>query len=98
MNTEWTGPYGQNVPATVCAALLLVAAVATAVLAQGRKEVDQQKRKAIYAEVQKILAVDLPYINLWYFDNVIVYTPRVKGLTLNPSGNYDFLRTAELQP
>jgi len=67
-------------------------------LAQGRKEIDQEKRRAIYAEVQKILAVDLPYINLWYFDNVIVYTPRVKGLTLNPSGNYDFLRTAELQP
>jgi len=67
-------------------------------LAEGRKEIDQQKRKATYAEVQKILAVDLPYINLWYFDNVIVYTPRVKGLTLNPSGNYDFLRTAYLQP
>ncbi|HVZ17808.1 MAG TPA: ABC transporter substrate-binding protein [Terriglobales bacterium] len=69
-----------------------------ALLDEGRKTVDQQKRKQIYAEVQKILAEDLPYINLWYFDNVIVHTPRVKGLTLNPSGNYDFLRTAYLQP
>jgi peptide/nickel transport system substrate-binding protein len=67
-------------------------------LTEGRRELDQQKRKAIYAEVQRILADDLPYINLWYFDNVIVYTPRVKGLTLNPSGNYDFLRTAYLEP
>lgn len=67
-------------------------------LEEGRREVDEQKRKAIYAQVQQILAVDLPYINLWYFDNVIVHTPRVRGLTLNPSGNYDFLRTAYLQP
>jgi peptide/nickel transport system substrate-binding protein len=38
----------------------------------------------------------LPYINLWYFDNVMVYSKRVRGLEMNPSGNYDFLRTAEL--
>ena len=68
-----------------------------ALLEQGRKEIDHEKRRAIYAEVQKILAEDLPYINLWYFDNVLVHTPRVKGLTLNPSGNYDFLRTAYLE-
>ncbi|HUN87936.1 MAG TPA: ABC transporter substrate-binding protein [Terriglobales bacterium] len=67
-------------------------------LAEGRKETDQEKRKVIYGEVQQILANDLPFINLWYFDNVIVYTPRVLGLSLNPSGNYDFLRTAELRP
>jgi len=66
-------------------------------LAEGRKKTDQAKRKAIYDKVQQILANDLPFINLWYFDNVIVYTPRVQGLTLNPSGSYDFLRTAELQ-
>jgi peptide/nickel transport system substrate-binding protein len=64
---------------------------------QGREEIDQEKRKQIYAEIQRILADELPYINLWYFDNVIVHTPRVKGITLNPSGNYDFLRTAYLQ-
>lgn len=65
-------------------------------LAQGRKELDQEKRKRIFFEVQRILAHDLPYINLWYMDNVLVYRPRVKGLKLNPPGNYDFLREAEL--
>ncbi len=63
----------------------------------GRSTVDQQKRKKIYAEVQKILARDLPYIDLWYFDNVVVHSRRVKNLRLNPPGNYDFLTTAELQ-
>jgi peptide/nickel transport system substrate-binding protein len=65
-------------------------------LAQARKETDQEKRKQIYFEVQRILANDLPYINLWYFDNVIAHTPRVKGLKQNPSGNFEFVREAEL--
>jgi peptide/nickel transport system substrate-binding protein len=48
--------------------------------------------------VQRILADDLPYINLWYLDNVLVHTRRVGNIRLNPAGNYDFLRTAELAP
>lgn len=67
-----------------------------ALIDQARREVDQAKRKALYAEVQTILAQDLPYINLWYLDNVLVHTRRVQNLKLNPSGNYDFLKTAEL--
>ncbi len=63
---------------------------------QARREPDQSSRKQIYSEIQRILADDLPYINLWYFDNVLVHSKRVHNLTLNPSGNYDFLKTAEL--
>ena len=63
---------------------------------QARQELHQNKRKQMYAEVQQILADDLPYINLWYFDNVLVHSKRVSGIKLNPSGNYDFLKTAEL--
>ena len=63
---------------------------------QGRSTLDQASRKVIYDEVQQILAEDLPYINLWYLDNVLVHTNRVHGIELSPAGNYDFLRTAEL--
>jgi peptide/nickel transport system substrate-binding protein len=63
---------------------------------QARREIDQNARKKLYDEVQQILARDVPYINLWYFDNVLVHTRRVHNVTLNPSGNYDFLKTAEL--
>ena len=63
---------------------------------RARREVDQNTRKKLYDEVQEILAVDVPYINLWYFDNVLVHTRRVHNATLNPSGNYDFLKTAEI--
>jgi len=65
---------------------------------RARREIDPAARKPLYFEVQRILANDLPYINLWYLDNVVVHTQRVKNLRLNPSGNYDFLRTAELAP
>ena len=65
---------------------------------QARGELNQNARKEIYAEIQEILAEDLPYINLWYFENVMVHTRRVQNLTLNPPGNYDFLKTAQLVP
>jgi peptide/nickel transport system substrate-binding protein len=63
---------------------------------QARSELDEKTRKQLYAEIQEILAQDLPYIDLWYWDNVLVHSRRVKNLTLNPAGNYDFLKTAEL--
>jgi ABC-type transport system substrate-binding protein len=63
---------------------------------QARQELDQNTRKQLYAEIQRTLADELPYINLWYFDNVLVHSKRVRNLTLNSSGNYDFLKTAEL--
>jgi len=67
-----------------------------ALVDRARSELDQNTRRQLYAELQRVLADDLPYINLWYYDNVLVHTKRVQNLTLNPSGNYDFLKTAEL--
>jgi peptide/nickel transport system substrate-binding protein len=69
-----------------------------ALIDKARREVDPAVRKPLYAEVQRTLAEDLPYIDLWYLDNVLVHTQRVRNLKLNPAGNYDFLRTAELAP
>jgi len=67
-----------------------------ALIEKVQTETDQAARKRDYAEIQEILATDLPYVYLWYFNNVMVYSKRVHGLELNPSGSYDFLRTAEL--
>ena len=67
-----------------------------ALIDQARRELDQNTRKQLYAEIQRVLADQLPYINLWYFDNVLVHSKRVRNLSLNPSGNYDFLKTADL--
>jgi peptide/nickel transport system substrate-binding protein len=65
-------------------------------LEEGHRTVDQERRKQIYAKVQSILARDLPYIDLWYMDNVIVHSTRVQDLHLGPSADYNFLTTASL--
>jgi peptide/nickel transport system substrate-binding protein len=67
-----------------------------ALIDKARSESDPGVRKPLYAEVQRILANELPYIDLFYLDNVVVHTRRVSNLKMNPAGNYDFLRTAEL--
>lgn len=67
-----------------------------ALIDQARRAIDPNVRRPLYAEVQRILAEEEPYIDLWYLDNVLVHTRRVRNLKLNLAGNYDFLRTAEL--
>jgi ABC-type transport system substrate-binding protein len=68
-----------------------------ALLDQQRVEMDRDKRKAILSEIQKIVAVDEPYINLWYWDNVCVHQTRVANVTISPTGDYEFLESATLK-
>lgn len=63
---------------------------------QARVELDQAKRKEIYSKIQQQALHDLPSLNLWSLDNVLVHTARVKNLHSDPAGNYDFLREAEI--
>ena len=65
-------------------------------IALGRRSVDIPTRTEAYHNLQAVLNQDLPYIHLWWADNVVVHTRRLTGLTISPAGNYDFLRTARL--
>jgi peptide/nickel transport system substrate-binding protein len=56
-----------------------------------RREVDPEKRKQAYHEVQRILAAEVPYISLFYMDNVCVSSKRIAGIQLYPGGDFDFL-------
>lgn len=56
-----------------------------------RREPDQEKRKEAYSEIQRIVAEELPYISLFYVDNVAVYNKRIDGISLSPTGDYSFL-------
>jgi peptide/nickel transport system substrate-binding protein len=67
-----------------------------ALIDHARREVDTNTRKELYAEIQEILAEEVPAINLWYLDNVLVCNRRVKNVSLNISGDYNFLKTAEI--
>jgi peptide/nickel transport system substrate-binding protein len=59
---------------------------------------DQGERRKDYVEVQRILAEELPGIPLWYPNNEVVHTRRVTNVRLRASGNFDFLREAEVAP
>ena len=65
-------------------------------IAAGRHSVDERERTAAYVEIQQILNRDLPYVHLWWADNVLVHTRRLENVQLTPAGNYDFLRDATL--
>jgi peptide/nickel transport system substrate-binding protein len=68
-----------------------------ALIDQQSVEMDMEKRKVLLSEIQKIVAEDEPYINMWYADNVCVHRERITGIEIQPDGGYDFLKTAELK-
>jgi peptide/nickel transport system substrate-binding protein len=57
---------------------------------------DDAARRGDYARIQQILAEDVPSINLWYLDTVLVRSRRLGNVHLSSSGNFDFLREATL--
>jgi peptide/nickel transport system substrate-binding protein len=67
-----------------------------ALLDDAAENPDQSRRREDYVKAQKILAADLPAINLWYRDTVIVHNRRLTNLAPTPSGSYSFLETANL--
>jgi len=63
----------------------------------GRRETDLEKRKEAYQRIQQIVAEDLPYVSLFYVNNVAVISKRVKRMTLYPAGEYYFLSDIEVE-
>ena len=59
---------------------------------------DQARQRDDYAKVQQILARDLPAMNLWYLDTVVIHNKRLENVDTSPSGNFEFLREATLKP
>ena len=68
-----------------------------ALIANAASSTDRAHQIADYVRIQQLAARDLPYINLWYLDSVIVHNRRLSNIHPNPSGTFDFLRTATLQ-
>ncbi len=67
-------------------------------IADATSNPDRKRQIADYIRIQQLAARDLPYINLWYLDSVVVHNRRLGNIHPNPSGTFDFLRTATLQP
>ena len=63
-------------------------------LDQGLIETDADARREIYSQVQKIVAEDVPFLYVKFWDWFNIFAPRVKGLPENPlvAGNqYQYL-------
>jgi len=62
----------------------------------GKTTVDRDARKKIYAQVQQLAADDLPYVSLWWVDNVAVMNRRLVGFEPYPNGSFRSLATLTL--
>lgn len=60
-----------------------------------RTERDPERRAAHYRALQALLLAELPYIPLWYEDQVCAYRSELQGYRLAPDGNYDGLMEVE---
>lgn len=62
---------------------------------QGLSESNSAKRREIFSKVQKHAAEDLPYVNLWYWNNLFIGTTKMRNVVMYP--NADYLTLAELR-
>lgn len=54
-------------------------------LDEGLKETDKEKRKEIYAEVQKIISDDVPYLFVYFYNSVSAVPADLKNFKPNPT-------------
>lgn len=53
-----------------------------------RHTIHPEQRRALYSQVQQLLALELPYISLWYEDNVVLRQPDVQNYQLWPNASF----------
>ncbi|HKF27702.1 MAG TPA: hypothetical protein VKB29_00640, partial [Candidatus Binataceae bacterium] len=58
-----------------------------ALLEAGMRTIDAASRRAIYGRVQGLAADDLPYVSLWWLQNVTVLNREVAGFEPYPNGS-----------
>jgi len=64
--------------------------------AQAQQDLDRQA--GLYRDLQALLLEELPYVPLWYEDQIYACRGEVTGYRLAPDGNYDGLVDVDLVP
>jgi peptide/nickel transport system substrate-binding protein len=62
-------------------------------LDEGLREVDPAKRKSIYGEIQKIVAEEVPFLFIMFWETVLLFNNRVKGLPKAATNPYAIYTT-----
>lgn len=60
-----------------------------------RYELDIEKRKILYYEIEKIISEDCPYVSLWYNTNINILSSKIKYFKTNPIGDLKYLYLTE---
>jgi peptide/nickel transport system substrate-binding protein len=55
---------------------------------QAEAEFDPTKRKALYAQIQSLVAQDAPFVALDYPPYIYAFSSKVQGFNVNPGGAY----------
>ena len=75
-----------------------VSAAVDASLDRASATEDPVRRYEAYAEAQRLIAEDVPYVSLWHKRNVVVGQATLSGLHLHPLGDYSTLRDVARRP
>lgn len=59
---------------------------------------NESERRKLYSDVQKLAAVDLPYVSLWWPDNIVVMNKAVAGFVPYPNGSLISLSDVSFAP
>jgi peptide/nickel transport system substrate-binding protein len=70
-------------------------ATADAMIEAAESKQDLKKQAKLYKDLQAYLHEKLPYIPLWYEDNILVTSKDISGYALATDGNYDDLLTVK---
>jgi len=65
--------------------------VADDLIERGRRTLDREERKRIYAELQRRVAEDVPVVPLWHEDNVALTNVDVRGFEVLPNARFPSL-------
>jgi peptide/nickel transport system substrate-binding protein len=63
-----------------------------ALIDRATRSIDDRERRTLYGEIQRRVALAVPYVSLWYKTNIVVSRPDIGGVSLSPNADFGLLR------
>ena len=63
---------------------------------KARQTLDTNELKVLYSDIQKKIAIDVPYISLWHSTNTAVMNTKIEGLELFPTASFKALKNLHI--
>ncbi len=89
--------HSQNLPPKGANRVGYINPIVDKLIEKARTTYNRKERKELYSQIQKIIAEDLPYISLFYGDNIAVMSKKVQGVKIYPAGDFTFLKNVWLK-